>query len=38
VVVAPNWVLTIERGTASCLERIDSPRWAGKLEGFFRHG
>jgi cell wall-associated NlpC family hydrolase len=37
LVVAQNWILTISRGTASCLDRLDSPRWTGKLEGFFRH-
>jgi cell wall-associated NlpC family hydrolase len=30
-------MLTIDRGTSSCLERLDSPRWKGRLDGFYRH-
>lgn len=37
VMVARQRILTIDRSTASCLERIDTPRWAGRLEGFYRH-
>lgn len=37
LVVADNWMLSIDRRTASCLERLDSPRWSGKLEGFYRY-
>lgn len=25
------------KGAASCIERIDSLRWKGKFEGFYRH-
>jgi uncharacterized protein YijF (DUF1287 family) len=30
-------MLTIDRGTSSCLERLDSPRWKGRLDGFYRY-
>lgn len=37
VMVARHRMLTIDRATSSCLERIDGPRWSGRLEGFYRH-
>lgn len=37
VVVAPGWMLTIDRKTASHLDRLDSLRWRGRIEGYFRH-
>lgn len=36
VMVARGQMLTIDRSTASCIERLDGPRWAGRLEGYFR--
>jgi len=30
-------MLTIDRGTCSVLERVDSPRWHGRLDGYYRY-
>ncbi len=32
-----NWFLHIRRGTDSCLERLDSPRWTNRIVGFYRY-
>lgn len=37
LVVAPGLMLTVDRGTASCVERLDSHRWLGRIEGYYRH-
>jgi len=42
VMVAPDRFLHVmppgPRGpTFSCIERIDSPRWQARVEGFYRH-
>lgn len=37
IVVARNMMLHTDRGTESCLEYIDSPRWRSRVEGYFRH-
>lgn len=36
VVVSHSEMLTIERGTLSCIERYNSLRWKGRVSGFFR--
>lgn len=36
VVIARNLMLTIDRGTASVIERLDSLRWSGRIEGYYR--
>lgn len=37
LVVAPGWMLHIERGIDSVIERYDGNRWAKRLIGIFRH-
>jgi probable lipoprotein NlpC len=37
VVVADGWFISIDQGTDSTLERLDSSRWTGRLEGVYRH-
>lgn len=36
VVVADRRMLHAQRGTESCVERFDTPRWAPRLEGVYR--
>lgn len=36
LMLGDNVMLTIDRGTLSCVERLDSLRWTGKLEGYYR--
>lgn len=37
VVVAPGWMLHIEQGIESVIERTDGPRWARRVIGIYRH-
>lgn len=37
VVVAPKWMLHIERGIDSMVERYDGVTWAKRLIGVYRH-
>lgn len=37
LVVADNLFLHVLPGATSCLERLDSPQWAKRIEGFYRH-
>ncbi len=37
LVVAPGWMLHIESGIDSMVERYDGVRWAQRLLGIFRH-
>lgn len=37
LMVSQETMLTIDRGTLSCLERLESPRWTGRLDGFYRY-
>lgn len=36
VVIGRNLMLTIDRGTSSVIERIDSARWKGRVDGYYR--
>ncbi len=38
VVVAPGWMLHVEEGSDSCLERYDGLVWKNRIMGVFRHG
>lgn len=38
VVVAPGWMLHVEEGSDSCLERFDGLSWKNRIMGVFRHG
>lgn len=33
---APGEMLCVDKGTESCIERLDSVRWSGRIEGYFR--
>ena len=37
VVVAPGWMLHIEDGIDSCLERYDGAKWRRRVLGIYRH-
>ncbi|WP_291299285.1 NlpC/P60 family protein [Elioraea sp.] len=37
LVVAPGWMLHVERGTNSALDRLDGMRWASRRIGLYRH-
>lgn len=37
VVVAPGWMLHIEHGIDSVVERYDGPRWAKRVIAIYRH-
>ena len=37
VVVDPGWMLHVEQGSDSCLERYDSLIWKNRIVGVFRH-
>lgn len=37
VMVDHNVMLTTDRVSGSALERLDDPRWIGRLEGYYRH-
>lgn len=36
VVIVRNRMLTIDRSTASVIERLDSLRWVGRIGGYYR--
>ncbi|NAZ37141.1 C40 family peptidase [Rubellimicrobium sp. CFH 75288] len=36
LIVAPGWMLHIERGCDSVVERFDGPRWARRVVGCYR--
>lgn len=37
LVVAPGLFLHVPPKSTSCIERLDSPQWAKRIGGFFRH-
>lgn len=37
LVIAPGWMLHVQRDIDSTLERYDGPRWAKRIIGIYRH-
>lgn len=37
VIVAPGWMLHVEDGVDSCVDRYDGPRWSRRVVGLFRY-
>jgi len=37
LVLAPSWMLHVEEGIDSCLDRYRSPKWHRRLMGLYRH-
>lgn len=37
LILAPNWMLHIEDGAPSCIERYDAGAWAARLVGLYRY-
>jgi cell wall-associated NlpC family hydrolase len=37
VIVAPGWMLHVEDGVDSCLDRYDGARWSRRVVGIFRY-
>jgi cell wall-associated NlpC family hydrolase len=37
LVLARGWMLSVERGVDSAIERIEGSHWKGRLEGYYRY-
>lgn len=37
VVVGPGRMVHVERGTETCIDRYDGPRWGKRMVGIYRH-